>query len=104
MLESSALEQLHDDERLPVGFIDVVDGANVGMIQSRSGSSLTLETFQGCAVGNVIFGDELERHSTAQADILGFVNDTHTTAAKFLEDAVVRNGPAGHAAHPCMWL
>jgi len=46
LLEGLPFEQLHGDERLAFVFINVVDGADVGMIQRRRGARLALEALQ----------------------------------------------------------
>ena len=47
MLESQAVEVLHGDEGLAVLFADVVDGADVGMIQGGSRFGLAAKALQG---------------------------------------------------------
>jgi hypothetical protein len=46
----SQLQQLHSNEMLAFMLVDVVDGADVGMIQGRGGMSLPLESFQGVGI------------------------------------------------------
>ena len=38
-----------------------------------------------------LVGQELERHKPVQARVLGLVNNAHTAAAQFFNDAVVGN-------------
>ncbi len=38
-----------------------------------------------------LFGKKLQRHGTVEPRILGFVHNTHPSAAELLEDAVVRD-------------
>jgi hypothetical protein len=47
MLEGHAVEEFHGDERMPLVFADVVDGADVGMIQGRGSLRLALEAAEG---------------------------------------------------------
>ena len=51
MLESLSLQKLHDNEGLALMLADFVDGTNVGMIQSGSGSRLALKPLQGHSIG-----------------------------------------------------
>ncbi len=50
LLERLPLHQLHHDERLAGVLVDVVDRADVGMIERRGGLSFALEPFEGGAV------------------------------------------------------
>ena len=46
LLERLAFQQLHRDERLVCVFADLVDCADIGMIQGRCGSCLTAKSFE----------------------------------------------------------
>ena len=67
MLQRRAIEKLHGDEGMPVLFTDVMDCADVRMIQSRSGLSLPLKAGQRLRVTGDIFWQELERDKAMQA-------------------------------------
>jgi len=47
VLEGPALEQFHDDEMFPAVFADVVDGADVQMVQRGRRARLALEPLDG---------------------------------------------------------
>ena len=80
MVESLALQEFHDDEGLPLGFIDIVHRADPRILQRRGSVSLTLEALERRVVVEVISWDKLHRDGTAQADIITLVNDTHAAA------------------------
>ena len=44
MLQGRAIQILHGDEGLPTLLADVIDGANIGVVESRCGLGLALET------------------------------------------------------------
>src|SRR5262249_22662369 len=46
VLQGRSIKKLHYDECLPVLLADIVNGANVGVVQGRSGPRLTLEASQ----------------------------------------------------------
>ena len=75
---------------------DFVDGADIGMVQSGSSTSLAAESFQRLRILRDILGEELERHKSTKLRVLGLVDDTHTPAAQLLDDAVSGNGLADH--------
>jgi hypothetical protein len=39
-------------------------------------------------------GKELQRDEAAERSVLRFIDDAHTAAAEFINDVVVRDGPA----------
>ena len=80
----------------PVVLSDFVDGADVGMVQGRSGLGFALETVERLAILGQVFGQELQRDEAAQGCVFGFVDDTHPAAAQLFDNAVVRDGFADH--------
>ena len=98
MLQRHAVKKLHGDERLPVLIVDLIDGADVGMVQGRSGLGLTLKAAQSLLVSGDLIGKEFERHKAIEFDILGLVDDPHPATAEFLEDSIVRDDLVDHAA------
>ena len=96
VLQCLPLQAFHDDEGLPLVLADVVDGADVGMIQGRGGLRLTLEALTGGRVAEVGLGEELQRDVAVEAGVLTLVDDAHASAAELLDHAVVRDGLADH--------
>jgi hypothetical protein len=68
---------------------DIVDGADVGMIQRGRGLRLAFEALAGGRVVEVGLREELQSHVAVKTGVLGFVDDAHAAAPEFLEDAVV---------------
>ena len=83
VLEGDAVEELHDEEGAAVVLADVVDGADVGMIQGGGRLGFAAETLQRLGILREIFGEEFEGHEAAEARVLGLVDDTHAAAAEF---------------------
>src|SRR5437870_10365600 len=55
VLERGPIQKLHRDERLRIALANLVDGADVGMVQGRGGAGLAAESFQRLSVlGNAI--------------------------------------------------
>jgi len=46
LLQALALELFHHNERMAVMVFDLVDGADIGMVQKGSGLGLALEAFE----------------------------------------------------------
>jgi hypothetical protein len=76
---------------------NLVNGADVGMVQGGGGTRLAAETFQGLRVLRDVVGQELERDEAAQVSVLGLVHHAHPAAAEFADDTVVRDRRIDHA-------
>jgi len=96
VLESLAVEELHHHEGAGVLFADVLDGANIGMIQRRSGLRLPPETSQGCWIAGQLLGKELDGDEAIKAAVFRFVNDAHSATAKSFNNAVMRDELVDH--------
>jgi hypothetical protein len=94
MLQGHAIQKLHRDVGLLATLADVVDRADVGMVQSGGGTGFTSETFQRLRVSGNVIRQELERNETTQFGVLGLVNDAHAATAELFDDAVARDGLA----------
>src|SRR5215467_14048538 len=92
MLEGVAVEALHNDKRLTIVLVDVVNDAEIGVIQGGGGVRLASEAFQSLWATEERFRQELQSDQSRKLRILGFVDHTHTTTAKLLKDAVVGDG------------
>ena len=85
MLQRRPVEELHDEERAAVLLADIVNGADVGVIQRRRGACLAAESRQGLGIVGEVWRQELQRDEALQPGILGFVDDAHSAAAQLLE-------------------
>src|ERR1700723_569028 len=79
---------------------NVVDGADVRVIQRRGGLRFAPETGQSVEVLRNVFGQELESDKAVQPSILSLVDDPHPAATELLDDAVMRDGMADHGWRP----
>ena len=66
VLQRHAVEKLHDNEGLPVLLPNLVDGADIGMIQRGGGLRLALEAGQGLRVFGDVVGQKLERDKASR--------------------------------------
>ena len=94
VLQRRAFEQFHGDERLPVLLADVMNSADIGMIQCGSCLRLTFEARQSLRVFGHILGKKLQRHEAVQPGVFGLVHHPHAPTAESFEDAVVRKSLA----------
>src|SRR5205814_8144661 len=96
VLQSKAVEELHRDKGAALLFADIVDGADVGMIERRRGARFAAEALEHLRIAGEIVGQELQRDKAAEAAVLGLVDQTHTASAQFVHEAVMRD----HLVHP----
>ena len=91
-----ALQPFHDDERLAVVFADIVDGADVRVVEGGRGARFDAEAFDRLAIARQFLGDELKSDRTSQAAVIGAKDHAHATRAELRDDAIVRNRLADH--------
>jgi len=75
---------------------DLVDRADIGMVQGRSRLSLSLKAGQGLWISGYFIGKKLQGNKPVQRYVLSLVDHTHPATAEFLDNAVVRDGLTNH--------
>ena len=88
-LERSSLHELHDDKRHAALVAEVVDRADVRVVQGGRGPGLAPEPLERLAGVSCLLGEELDRDVTAEADVFRLKHDAHPAAAEFRKDAVM---------------
>ena len=89
--ERLALQQFHGDEGSPIGLVNLVDRADVRVVQRGRSFGLPLETAESlCVVGEVV-RKELQGDVATELQVFRFIHDTHAPAADPAEDAVMGN-------------
>jgi hypothetical protein len=96
VLQRHPVQKLHGDEGLSVLVVDLINRADVGMVQCRRGLSFPLKAGQGLRIFGNLVRQELQGDEAVQLYVLGLVDHTHPAAAKFVDDAIVRNSLADH--------
>ena len=82
MLEGGAFEKLHHDKGLAVLLADIVNGADVGVVQCGGGLRFTPEASQGLGIVGHLVRQKLQGDKAEQARVLGLVDHAHPTAAE----------------------
>src|ERR1700693_4153024 len=77
-------------------FANVIEDADIGMVQGRGGARFATKSFQGLGIAFHLLRKELQCHQTAKSDVLGLIHHSHSTAADFPDNAIVGNGLAYH--------
>jgi hypothetical protein len=82
VLQRLAFHQLHRDVRRTLEFSDLVNRADVGVVNSGGGFGLTLEALNCGSVAGYRFRKELQRNFALQLQVFGTVHHAHAAAAK----------------------
>src|SRR5215469_870477 len=91
MLERLTIQELHGDERLAFVLANLVNGADMRMIERRSSLSLALETFKGLRVVRQFWWKEFESDSTVEPRVFGLVHHTHPATTELLRDCLANH-------------
>ena len=92
MLESLALEQLHGDKRSAFKFSNIVNRADVGVIERGCGACFPAESLDRLRVQRNVIRKEFQSNIAAQARVRGFVDHAHSSATQFFQNGVVGDG------------
>jgi len=96
VLQHYAVEILHGDKCFPVLFADVINRADVGVVQCGCSLSLASEAREYQRIAGDVLGQEFEGDKTLQARVFGFVDHTHAPAAELFNDPVMRDALSYH--------
>jgi predicted transport protein len=86
---SLAPDQLHGDESHPVGFVDLVNHRNVGVLELGSGARLLHEPAAALRVRDQLGRQHLQSHFPVELQIDRPINDPHAPAAQLFQYLVV---------------
>jgi hypothetical protein len=75
---------------------DIVNRADMRMIEGRGGAGLALEPFDRTRIPRQFLGEEFQRDGTSQARVFGPVDDAHAALTQLFQDVIVRDGLADH--------
>jgi len=96
VFQCQTVQKFHHDEGLTVLFIDLVNSADVGMVQSRGGFGLTLKASESLRIFGDVVRKKFKGHKAAEFKVFGFVYHAHATAAQFVYNAIVGDGLTDH--------
>jgi hypothetical protein len=89
--ERLPLQQFHGDEGSPIGIVNLVDRADVRVVQGGRSLGLPLESAESLRVVGEFVRKELQGDVTTELEVFCFIYHTHAPAADFAEDAVMGN-------------
>ena len=100
MPERLTLQQFHRDEGSPIGIVNLVDGADVRVVQRGRGLGFPLKTAEGLCVLGELVGKKLQGNLATELQVFRLVDNTHPAAAQLLHNVIVRDGLADHSELP----
>ena len=96
LVQRRALQQFHRHEMAAGVLADIVDRADVRMIECRGGAGLALEPFDRTRIPRQLFGEEFQCDGTPQPRVFRPVDDAHAALTQLFQNAIVRDGLADH--------
>jgi len=94
LFQGGALQILHDDEGAAVLFTDVINRADVRVIQGRRSLGLAPESAQGFGIAGEVIGQKLESDESLEPAVFGLIDHPHAAVSQFLDDPVMGDIPA----------
>lgn len=86
----------HRDERLPVYLANLIDGADVWMIQRTGGSGLAPQALSRFVAGRRSGRKKLQSDMAMQVRVFGEPDRAHATGPEVTEDGVMGDSAADH--------
>jgi hypothetical protein len=88
LFQRLALKKFHGDEMPAFVLVDVVDCADVWVIQGRGRLGFTLESLQRLAVPGQRLGQELQGNWAFEPGVLGLIHYAHSALAQLFDDLI----------------
>ena len=83
MLQRLALKQLHRDKGTAFEFPNIINSADVWMIERGCRARFAPESLDRLRVLGNIVGKKFQGNAPPESRVLGFVDHTHSAAAEF---------------------
>ena len=90
------VESFHHDEWLTLVLGNLMDGADVRVIERRGRPCLATESFDRTAIVGKACRQKLQRDLTAERQVVGQIHNPHAPAAKQRGQTIVAYGVAGN--------
>src|ERR1700678_237478 len=96
VFQRQAIQKLHGDERLAILLANIVDRADVRVVQGGRSLGLALKAGKRLRISGNFLRQKFEGDETMQPGVFGSVNHAHAATAELFYDAVVRDGLTDH--------
>jgi len=81
VFERGAFHELHNQECAAIFFADIVDSADIGVIQRGSSFGFAAESLQRCGIPGERIGKKFDGDEAFEAGVLRFVDNAHSSTA-----------------------
>jgi hypothetical protein len=82
MFQRNPVKKLHNKEWMAMLLSDLMEGADIGVIECRSRLGFALEPRQGLSVLGDVIGQKLQHYKSVESYVLGLVDNTHSAATR----------------------
>jgi hypothetical protein len=96
VLQRLPFHEFHGNKCPIAHFIDLIDGADIRMIEGRGGFGFALKSAESLSVARDIVGQEFKRDKTTEFQVLGLIHDAHPAPAQLLDNSVMGDCFANH--------
>ena len=87
--QAAAFDQLHGEVRLAFVLADLVDGNDVGMLETGRGLSFMAKSFYERFAGKLASEEHFERDHSVQTELVRAINHAHATTRDFGDEFIV---------------
>src|SRR5215469_2224957 len=101
MFERLPIQKLHGNERLAFVPANLVNGANMWMIERGCRLRFALESFKRLVIFGQILWQEFQSDKAMKECVLRLIDHTHPTATELFDDAVMGNRLANQGLDVC---
>ncbi len=91
-----AFNELHRDEMEPVNFVQIVDSADVWMVQRRCEARFAFESFQVCFLRAQFRWNDLDHNRASEFEVGRFVHFALPAHTELVSDAIVAKSLTYH--------
>jgi hypothetical protein len=98
VIQGFSIQEFHCDKALVAVPANLVNSADVWMVQGRGSPRFPAETLQSLRVLRDLQRQKLQRNETTELGIFSLIDNSHPATAKFLDDAVMGYGLPDHRA------
>ena len=96
LIKGHAFQKLHRNEVLAFELVNLINGADIGMVQRGGGASFPLQAVKRLLIFFQFLGKEFQRDVTAEFQVFGFIDHPHAARTQLTDNLVVRNRLPNH--------